>query len=87
MKISEVEIIAIKPKMGVVGFASFVIDESVYCGLVAIHNRPHGGYRLVYPRKIVDSGYRDVFHPISHEAGQIIEEAVISKYEALIAEK
>ncbi|MFV0484765.1 MAG: septation protein SpoVG family protein [Candidatus Saccharimonadales bacterium] len=86
MKISEVEIIAVKPKMGVVGFASFVIDDNVYCGLVAIHNRPRGGYRLVYPTKIADGFNREVFHPITHEAGRLIEEAVISKYEALIAE-
>ena len=86
MKISEIEIITIKPRMGLVGFASFVIDDSVYCGLVAIHNRPNGGYRLTYPRKIVDSSNRDVFHPITHEAGRLIEEAVISKYKALITE-
>lgn len=87
MKISEIDITFTKPRMGVVGYASFVLNDSIYCGFVAIHTRKNGGYRLSYPRKIVaGSQDRNVFHPITAEAGKAIEAAVIERYKELLAE-
>lgn len=86
MKISEIDITFTKPRLGIVGYASFVLNDSIYCGFVAIHNRPNGDYRLSYPRKIVaGSQDRNVFYPITVEAGKEIEEAIINRFKELSA--
>lgn len=48
--ISEIQIIPVKPKNGLIGFASCVVNNQLYLGSIAIYTRPDGsGYRLVYP--------------------------------------
>ncbi len=76
MKISEVQIDFIKPNNGLIGFASFVIDSSVYISSVAIHTKLNGdGYRLTYPSK----GSFTICHPINKSASLEIETAIFSK--------
>ena len=76
MKISEVQIDFIKPRDGLIGFASFVIDENIYISSVAIHTKLNGdGYRLTYPGK----GNFTICHPINKKASQEIEAAIFSK--------
>ncbi len=76
MKISEVQIEFIKPYNGLIGFASFVIDGSVYISSVAIHTKLNGdGYRLTYPSK----GAFTICHPINKSASLEIETAIFSK--------
>lgn len=84
LAISEVEIAVIKPHDGLVAFASFVINGSVYCGSVGIMSRPNGDYRLLYPTRAVAGRQLDIFHPISREAGQQIHDAVITKFEDVV---
>jgi DNA-binding cell septation regulator SpoVG len=84
VKISEVQIAPIKPQGGLVAFASFVIENALYCGSVGIITRPSGGFRLLYPTKAVAGRQIDVFHPISGEAGKHIERVVLSKYEEVM---
>ena len=81
MKISEVQIIPVKPQDGLIAFVSFVLDESVYLGSIAVLTRPEGGYRLVYPTKKVGTKNINIFHPINKEFAQSIEKEVISKFE------
>ncbi|MFH1653365.1 MAG: septation protein SpoVG family protein [Pseudomonadota bacterium] len=82
MKISEVNISFVKPCDGLVGFASLVIDGQIYVGSIAIHKRLGGdGYRLTYPNGKSNIINRPVVHPITHECGRIIEEAVVRKFE------
>ena len=38
LKITNIEINPIRPMNGVVGFCSFVLNDSIYIGSVAIHN-------------------------------------------------
>lgn len=73
--ISEINIVPIKPKFGHVAFASFILFESLYISSVAVYTRPYGGIRLVYPRK----KNLDVCHPIKHELGVLIEEAITNE--------
>lgn len=76
MKISEVHIEFIKPRDGLIGFASFVIDDSIYISSVAIHKKLNGdGYRLTYPSK----GNFTICHPINKKASQEIESAIFSQ--------
>ena len=80
-RITEIQITPIKPQDGLVAFASFVLDNSLYLGSVGIVTRIQGGYRLVYPTK--RAGNRDfhVFHPINKAFAELVEREVIKRYE------
>lgn len=84
LKVSEINVVPVKPQNGLLAFASFVLEEAIYCGSVGIMNRPNGGYRLLYPTKQVAGHRFDIFHPITSEAGRAIEEAVLAKYEEVM---
>lgn len=80
--VSEINLVPIKPKYGHIAFASFVLFDALYVSSVAVYTRPHGGIRLVYPRK----KNLDVCHPIKHELGLMIEEAItdeMQRYELI----
>lgn len=63
----------IKPTNGLIGFASVLLDNSLYLGSIGIHTRLDGqGLRLTYPTK----GTINVFHPTTKELSKIIEQAV-----------
>ena len=79
--ISEIQIIPVRPKDGLVAFANFVVYESIGCTSVAIMTRPLGGYRLVYPTKKVGSQTVSIFYPINRMVGSAIEQEVIKQYE------
>ncbi len=81
MKISEIQIIPIKPQDGLVGFASFVLNNNLYLGSIGILTRPEGGYRLVYPTKKVGIRNINIFHPINKDFAKSIEKEVISEFE------
>ncbi len=84
LRISEVNITPSNPADGLIAFASFVINDALYCGSVGIYTRPKGGYRLVYPTKQVAGRQLDIFHPISAAVGKLIEQEVITKYEEVM---
>lgn len=84
LKIGEIQVMIVKPKEGLIGFASFVLDEKYYVSSVAIYTRLDGsGYRLVYPTKKVGERNINIFHPINGEVGKAIDEAVIEKVNEL----
>lgn len=43
-----------------------------------------GGYRITYPNKKVGPKPINIYHPITKECGDTIENAVIAKYEELM---
>lgn len=86
MNLTEIEIIPVKPRNGLVALASFVLNDDIYCGGIGILARPNGEYRLTYPTKITHNRSMHLFHPINHFAGQTIEKAIIGKYKALMGE-
>jgi len=80
MKISEVNIQFIKPSNGLVGFASFVIDDAFFISSIGIHEKLNGqGYRLTYPTKKSNLNSRPIFHPINRETSDLIETAIFNK--------
>ena len=80
MEITEIQITPIKPKDGLVAFASVVFDNSVYLGFIGVYTRLNSeGYRLTYPTKKVGEKSINIYHPISKEVGVAIEKAIISK--------
>ena len=83
-RLSEIQIIPIKPQNGLVAFASFVLDENLYLGSIGIVTRPQGGYRLVYPTKKVAEKNLNIFYPISREFALVIEQEVIKQFEEVM---
>ncbi|MFC1799455.1 septation protein SpoVG family protein [Candidatus Eisenbacteria bacterium] len=85
-QLSEIQITPIKPRNGLLAFASFILEESYYVADVAIHSRlGEDGFRLVYPMKILHNGAKvNTFHPIRKEVAQEIERQVSRAYERLI---
>lgn len=84
MKITEINIIPIKPDKGLVGFASFVLNNSLYLSSVGVVTRPRGGYRLVYPTKKVGNRNINIFHPINKTCAELIEKVVVEKFEEVM---
>ncbi len=85
MKITEVQIIPIKPKDGLVAIASVIADNSLYLGSVGVFTRLNGsGYRITYPTKKVGNKSLNVYHPINKETSKTIEEAIISKAKEIL---
>ena len=85
-QITEIQIIPIKPKDGLVAFASCVYN-SVCLQSIAIYTRADGsGYRLVYPTKILPINGKQInlFYPINKETGDKIEKAIIVAFENLM---
>jgi DNA-binding cell septation regulator SpoVG len=80
-RLSEIQIIPIRPQNGLVAFASFVLDKSLYLGSIGIMTRPNGGYRLVYPTKKVADRSLNIFYPISREFALAIENEVVKQFE------
>lgn len=83
-EISEINIIPIKPKEGLMAIASCVINKEFYVGSIGIYTKLKGGYRLTYPNKKSGSSTINIFHPISKELGDAIENAIIQEYENLV---
>lgn len=83
-KITEVNITPIKPQNGLVGFVSFILNESLYLGSIGIITRPQGGYRLVYPTKKVGTRDMNIFHPINKGFAQEIERSVFKKFDEVM---
>ncbi len=81
-KVSEIQIIPVKPKDGLLGFASLVVFDSIYLSSIGIHKRlKDEGYRITYPTKAAGPKQLDVFHPINFETAIEIENAVCRKAE------
>ena len=80
MKITEIQIIPIKSRDGLVAFASIVLENSVYLGSIGVYTRIDGsGYRITYPTKIIGDKSINIYHPINKETSETIEKAIISK--------
>lgn len=77
MKISEISIDLVKPRDGLIGFASLVIEESIYLGNIGIIKRlEDDSFRLTYPTRKVGEKDFNIYYPINKEAGKDIEKAV-----------
>jgi len=87
MKITEVQIIPIKPNNGLVAFASVVVENSLYLGSLGVYTRLDGsGYRITYPTKKIGEKNINIYHPINKETSKAIEEAIISKAEKILTQ-
>ncbi len=88
LRISEIQIIPLKPKEGLVAFASCVVNKALYIGNIAIYTSPstQEGFRLVYPVKTLPNGKEiHCVHPITKEAGEAILKEIIKKFREVIS--
>jgi DNA-binding cell septation regulator SpoVG len=84
IKITEVQIEFIKPNNGMIGFASILIDDSIFLSSIAIHKKLNAeGYRITYPSK----GQFSIFYPINKEISRQIEEAIFEKLNDVMSNK
>jgi hypothetical protein len=70
--ITEVQIIPVKPRDGLIACASCVINGAFYPGNIAFYTSAVApdGIRLVYPDETLPNGkVINCFHPIMKEAG------------------
>ena len=80
MKITEIQIVPIKPNNGLIAFASVVVGNGLYLGSIGVHTRLDGSeYRITYPTKKIGEKSLNIYHPINKETSKAIEEAVILK--------
>ena len=85
MKITEIQIIPIKPREGLVAFASVVLENRLYLGSIGVYTRIDGtGYRITYPTKKIGNKDINIYHPINKETSKAIEEAITSKAEKIL---
>lgn len=81
--ITEVQVIPLKPKDGLVALASCVYDGNLYLGSIGIYTKLSGGYRLAYPTKKTPTTAINIFHPINKDIAERIEQEIIGKFEEL----
>lgn len=82
-KISDIQIVPIRPKDGLVAFASIVLDDKLYVGSIGIYTKIDGGYRITYPTKKLGDTNIPIVHPISKECGEAIKNEIINKFNEL----
>lgn len=80
-RITEIQIVPVKPQNGLVAFASLVLNDCLYIGSIGVFTRPEGGYRLVYPTKKVGLKSINIFHPINKSFAEALQKEVIAKLE------
>ena len=85
ISITEISIYPVRPKDGLIAFASCLFNGRLSLNSIAIYTKPDGsGYRLVYPAKILPNGKQiNLFYPINKETADLIHKAVIEAYENL----
>src|SRR5437762_3906655 len=88
MQVTEVEIVFVKSKDGMIGFASLVVDNQLYLSGITIHRKLVGtGYRLTYPTRKVGEAQFSLFHPIRKPIGLAIERAIFDKLKNVVSKR
>lgn len=81
MRITEIHIYPVTPQRGLVAFANLVLEDQLFLGSIAIHERLDGtGYRITYPKK--GKGY--LFHPIQKPLSKALEQAIIHELKTVM---
>lgn len=80
MKVSKVEVVAVRPNQGLVGFASVELDGQLLLNSIGIHSRRDGfGYRLTYPTRSGGGVAITVFHPTNPDLSKEIETQIFER--------
>lgn len=86
-EVREIEFVPIKPRQGLLGFVSCVIDGKLYLAGIGVHTVLKGdGLRMTYPTRKVGNVNIPLYHPVNAEAGEAIREAVTKKVKELMGD-
>jgi stage V sporulation protein G len=84
--VTEVQFYPVKPKNGLIGFASMLIFNSIYLSSIGVYTRKNGkGYRITYPTKKIGKKNFNIFHPINKDMAALLEAAVIAKVDEVMS--
>ena len=84
MKVTKIEIVPIHPQMGLIGFATIVLDNVFCISSIGIHKkRNEKGYRITYPTKKVGKHNLPICHPLQSNFSKEIEWEICRKAESL----
>lgn len=84
-EITEVQVLPIKPREGLVAFASLILNRSLCLTSIGIHQKLDGtGYRLTYPTKLVGDRTMNLYYPITKDLSKAIEEAILNKFKEVM---
>ena len=87
MKITKIKIRKVIPKEGLVGFVSFVLDDCLYIGNIAIFSRLNQStYRLVFPEKKINDKAISLFHPVASQFYFELEKEVNKEFDNVTEE-
>jgi DNA-binding cell septation regulator SpoVG len=85
MKVTQVEIIPIRPKEGLIALASVTIDDRFYIGSIGVYKkRDCTGYRITFPTRKVGDHSLTICHPTTPELSKEIESAITNKVEEVL---
>ena len=89
LKVTEVKIRLVdKSEDGLIGWASCVINDSLYLNNIAIRYSKDGRVILTFPAKKSKSSLKYFyFNPISHDAARILKQAILDKLKVAGVEK
>mgnify|MGYP001597376287 CR=1 FL=1 len=84
--VSEVEYQPIRPRGGLLGFVSLLLNQSLRLSGIAIYSRLDGGIRLVFPEKALPHGaIVELICPITRQCGELLTKAVETHIDQLEA--
>jgi len=84
MDITKVQIKKINPKDGLIGFASFVIEDSLFVGNIGVFSRLNkDSFRLIFPEKKVNDKKIPIFYPLTTDFYYTLEDMVNKKIKEL----
>lgn len=87
MNITDVKVQIIKNSGRVKAGATIVIDDAIAIHDIKIIEGNRGIFMAMPDRRCTDGQFRDIVHPINHEVRFLIQDAVLEKYEEVIAEE
>ena len=87
--ITEIDFQPIRPNLGLIGFVSFVLNNSLRISGISVYTRLDGtGIRLVYPERILKYGAKvSLICPITSSCGTLFTNAVTEYIDRLINKK
>lgn len=81
INITNVKVIKVEESMRVKGIASITIDDSFVVHDIKIIETQSGLYVAMPSRKTPAGEFKDIAHPISAEARELIQKAVLNEFE------
>ena len=85
MEITKISIRPIRPKEGLIGFATIEMDHSLeLTGIGIFTNLKNGGYRVTYPTKKINDVDAYIYRPISDIMSKKISDAILKECEKLL---